>query len=171
MLRNAWVTMGMIALIVGGGGLMSSGGSAVAQQEVASSDETSWRAPRARHCSEATIRGTYGAQMQGTNPVPPPIGGTQTVIGVVLRTYDGAGSFTQVDNVKGSVTGIVPDRPGSGTYRVNPDCTGITLFQPGPNVTLEERLVIVDHGDEIRSIVSSPQEVMVSTVQRRIDRR
>ena len=107
--------------------------------------------------------------MQGTNPVPPPLGGgIQTVIGVVVRTYDGAGTFHQVDNIKGSVTGIVPDRPGDGTYQVNDDCSGVTLFQPGPGITLEERMVIVDHGNEIRTIVSSPQAVMISTVQKRI---
>jgi hypothetical protein len=33
------------------------------------------------------------------------------------------GNFTQVDNIHGSVTGWVPNRPGSGTYQVNPDCT------------------------------------------------
>ena len=32
----------------------------------------------------------YGIQMQGTQPVPPPQGGgTQTLIGVVVRTYRG----------------------------------------------------------------------------------
>jgi hypothetical protein len=123
------------------------------------------------HCTDATIRGTYGIQMQGTQPVPPPQGGgTQTVMGVVVRTYHGDGTFSQVDNIKGSVTGIVPDRPGSGTYQVNPDCSGVTLFQPGPGITIEERMVIVDRGNEIRSIVSSPLAVMVSTEQKRIDR-
>ena len=81
-----------------------------------------------------------------------------TVIGVVVRTYDGAGTVHQVDNIKGSVTGIVPDRPGDGTYQVNEDCSGVTLFQPGPGITLEERMVIVDHGNEIRTIVSSPAD-------------
>lgn len=90
---------------------------------------------------------------------------------MVVRTYDGAGTFHQVDNIKGSVTGIVPDRPGAGTYQVNDDCSGVTLFQPGPGITLEERMVIVDHGDEVRTIVSSPLTVMISTVQKRIDHR
>jgi hypothetical protein len=107
--------------------------------------------------------------MQGS--VPAPGGGTQTVIGVIIRTYDGVGNFTQVDNIKSSVTGIVPDRPGSGTYQVNPDCSGLTLFQPGPGITLEERMVIVDHGNEIRTVVSSPLPVMTSSVQKRIDHR
>ena len=112
----------------------------------------------------------YGIQMQGTQPVPPPQGGgTQTLIGVVVRTYHGDGTFGQVDNIKGSVTGLVPDRPGSGTYQVNSDCSGVTLFQPGPGITIEERMVIVDRGNEIRSIVSSPLAVMVSTEQKRID--
>ena len=134
-----------------------------------------WLQPLAEErgeCTDATIRGTYGVQMQGTQPVPPPQGGgTQTLIGVVVRTYHGDGTFSQVDNIKGSVTGIVPDRPGSGTYQVNPDCSGVTLFQPGPGITIEERMVIVDQGNEIRSIVSSPLAVMVSTEQKRIDHR
>ena len=121
MLQKAWVTVAAGALIASGGGSMASGGGAVARENAGF------------HWTDATIRGTYGIQMQGTNPVPPALGGgIQTVIGVVVRTYDGTGNFTQVDNVKGSVTGIVPDRPGSGTYQVNDDCTGVTFFQPGP---------------------------------------
>ena len=39
--------------------------------------------------------------MQGTAPVPPPLGGgIQNVVGVVTRTYDGMGNFTQIDNVQ-----------------------------------------------------------------------
>jgi hypothetical protein len=62
---------------------------------------------------------------------PPQGGGTQTLIGVVVRTYHGDGTFSQVDNIKGSVTGVVPDRPGSGTYQVNPDCSGVNFFSQG----------------------------------------
>jgi hypothetical protein len=124
------------------------------------------------HCTNHTIRGTYGIQMHGTAPVPPPVGGTQTVIGVVTRTYDGMGNFTQIDNIHGSVTGWTPDRPGSGTYQVNPDCTAATQFQPAPGApVIEERIVIVDGGSELYSVTVSPLPVMVSTVAKRIDRR
>src|SRR4051794_26903559 len=68
----------------------------------------------ARPCSEATIRGDYGIQIQGTRPAPG--GATESVVGVILRNYDGRGNISQVDNVKGSITGIVPDREGFGTY-------------------------------------------------------
>lgn len=124
---------------------------------------------RGRSCSEATIRGDYGIQIQGTRPAP---GGlTESVIGVVLRTYDGRGNIEQVDNVKGSITGIVPDRHGFGTYEVSPDCTGIARFQPGPGIFLEEKLVIVDNGREIRSMVRSPAPVMITGVHQRIHTR
>jgi hypothetical protein len=123
-------------------------------------------------CTDATIRGTYGIQMHGTGPVPPPVGGTQTLIGVVRRTYDGMGNFTQIDNIHGSVTGWVPNRPGSGTYQVNPDCTAATQFVPGPGApVIEERLVIVDGGSELYSATVSPLPSMVATVSKRINPR
>jgi hypothetical protein len=123
-------------------------------------------------CADATIRGTYAIQMQGTGPVPPPLGGgIQSLVGVVTRTYDGVGNFTQIDNIHGSVTGWVPNRPGSGTYQVNPDCTFATQFVPGPGApVIEERGVIVDHGKELYTATMTPLQTMVSTHSQRIDR-
>jgi hypothetical protein len=111
---------------------------------------------RAFECSARTLQGTYGVQMQGTRPVPANLGGGfERVIGVVIRTYDGTGSFTQIDNVKGFTTGLVPDRSGSGVYVVNPDCSATTSLQPGPGILIEERMVIVGDGREIRSMTAS----------------
>jgi hypothetical protein len=123
-----------------------------------------------RGCSVATLRGAYGIHVQGTRPAAP-AGPTESAIGVVLRTYDGAGQFTQVDNIKGSITGVTPDRPGFGTYEVNEDCTAVAHFQPGPGISLEERMVIAAGGDEVLSIVSSPLPVMMSGRQIRVSRR
>jgi hypothetical protein len=124
---------------------------------------------RGRTCSEATVRGDYGIQIQGTRPAP---GGlTESVIGIVFRTYDGQGSFTQVSNLKGSITGTNPDAEGFGTYEVNPDCTGVIRFQPFPGVLIEERLVIVDNGREIRAAVMVPTAVVITSVHQRIHRR
>jgi hypothetical protein len=158
MRQRAWV-VGMAVLLTGG--LLASG------------LQTAGAQGRSFECSERTLRGTYGAQMQGIRTLPPAAGGgTESVIGVVIRTYDGEGGFTQIDNIKGSVTGIVPDRPGEGTYAVSPDCRAIAEFIPGPGAPLiQERLVIVQDGAEVRSIVSSPAGVMVTAVAKRIDRR
>jgi hypothetical protein len=117
-------------------------------------------------CSNATLHGTYGIQMQGTRGVPG--GGTESVIGVVVRNYDGQGGVTQVDNIKGSITGIVPDRPGAGTYEVNEDCSAVVEFEPAPGILIRETMVIVDKGRELRSITSFPPAVMVTSVQIRM---
>jgi hypothetical protein len=47
----------------------------------------------------------------------------------------------------------------------------LALPDGNPGITIEERMVIVDRGNEIRSIVTSPLAVMVSTVQKRVDHR
>jgi hypothetical protein len=123
-----------------------------------------------RGCNVATLRGAYGIQVQGTRPTGPG-GPTEPVIGVVHRIYDGAGQFTQSDNIKGLITGFTPDRPGYGTYEVNEDCTAVAHFQPGPGISLEERLVLVAGGDEVFSIVTSPAPVMMSGRQVRVSSR
>jgi hypothetical protein len=164
--RLARMTILLVLIAVGGGVGPAGAQSGLARAREENGDR------RGSKCSDQTVRGTYAIQMQGTRPVPLAVGGdVEAVIGVIIRTYDGAGGFTQIDNVKGSVTGIEPDRPGSGTYQVNEDCTGTTRFQPGPGPMIEERMVIVDAGREIRSITASPLPVMVSTVQLRIERR
>ena len=159
MRRTTWVVTAAVtvAVILGGARMMGADGQA--------NDERGQGKP----CSEATLRGDYGIQIQGTRPAP---GGlTESVIGVVLRNYDGRGSFSQVSNVKGSITGTVPDSPGFGTYEVNSDCTGIVRFEAGPGVLLEERLVIVDNGREIRTAVMVPAPVMITGVHQRIHTR
>jgi hypothetical protein len=123
----------------------------------------------AHACTNETLQGTYGIQIQGTQ-LSAPGGPIESVIGVVLRNYDGLGQFTQVGNVKGSISGWVPDRVGGGTYDVGADCTAIAHLQPRPGVFLEERLIIVDDGREIQSASMMPLAAMVTGVARRLHR-
>jgi len=159
MRRTTWaVTAAVAATVVVGG----------AQIFGADGQENNDRG-QGKRCSEATVRGDYGIQIQGTRPAP---GGlTESVIGIVLRNYDGNGGFSQVSNVKGSLTGTVPDSQGFGTYEVNADCTGVVRFQAAPGVVIEERLVIVDNGREIRTAVMVPAAVMITGVHQRIHTR
>jgi len=124
---------------------------------------------KTRPCTNETLRGTYGIQVQGTQPSGPG-GPIESVIGVVMRDYDGLGQFTQVSNVKGSINGWVPDRVGGGTYVVGADCTAVVHFQPAPGIVIEERLVIVDDGREVRSATVLPLPVMATGVARRVHR-
>jgi hypothetical protein len=134
-----------------------------------------WGPSRPQGCSEKTLRGSYGVQIQGTRPAPPPAppGTIETVIGVIVRHYDGDGNFTQVNNEKGSVSGSAPvDREGAGTYQVNEDCTGSHQLQiTGSPITVIDRFVVVDRGRELRSFVVSPAPVMVTGVSRKIGSR
>ena len=155
--RMAVIGVVSAVVMVSASGSIGTGGRAVAKEQAG---------PR---CTEATIRGTYGIQMQGTNPVPPPLGGgIQTSsawwCGPMMATARSIRSTTSRALSPASCL----TAPATEPYQVNDDCSGVTLFQPGPGITLEERMVIVDHGNEIRTIVSSPQAVMISTVQKRI---
>jgi hypothetical protein len=156
MRRTAWIVTAAVTVtvVLGGARIMSANG------------QENNEHGQGKQCSEATVGGDYGIQIQGTRPAP---GGLiESVIGVVLRNYDGHGSFSQVSNVKGSITGTVPDSPGFGTYEVNADCTGIVRFQAAPGVVIEERLVVVDNGREIRTAVMVPAPVMITGVHQRI---
>jgi len=156
MRRTAWViTAAVIATVVVGGARL-----------ISADDQSNSDQGHGKECSAATVRGDYGIQIQGTRPAP---GGlTESVIGIVLRNYDGEGNFSQVSNVKGSITGTVPDAQGVGTYDVNADCSGIVRFLPAPGVVIEERMVIIDDGREIRTAVMVPAPVMITGIHQRI---
>ena len=158
MRRIAWAAAAVATVAVGIGGA-----------RVIGADDQNDEPGRSNRCSGGTVRGDYGIQIQGTRPAP---GGlTEAVIGIVHRTYDGQGNFTQISNLKGSITGTNPDAGSIGTYEVNPDCTGIIRAQPLPGVLIEERMVIVDGGREIRAAVMTPTAVVITSVHQRIDRR
>ncbi len=134
----------------------------------------SWCPPRRlrkseqkRYCSDSLVRGTYALQMQGTRPAFPG-GPTESVIGIVVRLYDGEGRVTQVDNIKGSISGYAPDGYGAGTYHVNDDCSVTIDFEPVPGLLIQERAVIIDNGRELRSIVTIPADFMITAVHQRI---
>lgn len=116
-------------------------------------------------CNDATIKGDYGIQVQGTRLTP---AGMESFIGVVRRTYDGRGAFEQTSNIKGSITGVVPDQPGFGTYQVDADCTGSVTLEPAPGVFIVEEIVIVQRGREIRTMSFSPPPLMATGVQKRM---
>jgi hypothetical protein len=99
-----------------------------------------------QNCSKASLRGSYGFQFSGSIPNVLAIGGIARVV------FDGQGNFTQTDDEQISVSGQAPmvilDRPGTGTYTVNPDCTGSETLNAGGQVH-HSRLVLVNHGKKI----------------------
>jgi hypothetical protein len=121
-----------------------------------------------RRCSLESLKGTYGTILTGTKPSGPPPAQLEQFIGVALNTYDGQGHSTGSDNIHGAITGLTTDRPGTGTYTINEDCSGTgTLLNTGAP-PLELRFVVLDNGKEIRGVVMSPASVMVTFISRRI---
>jgi hypothetical protein len=113
-----------------------------------------------RRCSNKTLSGDYGFTIEGT------ILATDLPIrGLALQHYDGRGHITQADHV---VDGGYPPpaewTSGTGTYTVNPDCTGSAVIispssappgSSGPPPPLNIHFVIVDHGRQIKQVVDA----------------
>ena len=105
-------------------------------------------------CRNSTIRGSYAFTIHGTIFLPD--GSTVLLDGLAKQTFDGNGNFTQVDAV--AANGNLPPgwRPGSGTYSVNPDCTGTqTIVIPG-NRDVHLQFIVAQSGNTIHQVVIDP---------------
>jgi hypothetical protein len=76
---------------------------------------------------------------------------------VGVATFDGAGNFTQTDNVSINGFPAIVNRPGSGTYSVNADCTGTQTLNTG-GMLLHNTFVIV--GKQSFSVQTDPGAVI-----------
>ena len=115
-------------------------------------------------CTQETLRGTYGFIVTGVRPTMP--GGPQvSIVGTAITTFHGNGTFDQFDNINVNVNppevSFQPDRPGSGTYDLKPDCSGTMSLTAG-GVTLELRITVVDHGREVLMAVVTPHVIVTS---------
>ena len=108
-------------------------------------------------CSNATLKGTYAHTASGFELAPPAIAGP--VAGVGTDTFDGNGNVTTVATI--SLNGNIVSAKATGTYTVNPDCTG-TYTIPATRITF----VIIDGGNEIRGICIDPGVVLSHTWRR-----
>ena len=130
-------------------------------------------AQEARHdepCDDGTLRGQYGVLVTGVRAIGP--ASTEQFVAVGVRTFDGTGQFTDVASFHGAVLPAFRGGHVSGTYHVNPDCTGTSIFQlRAPFPTIESDFVIVDHGRRINEAVMSPQPNIVTAVYQRKWRR
>jgi hypothetical protein len=79
-----------------------------------------------------------------------------------MTHFDGKGNLNQVDHIV--VAGLTPEQlgaphwtPGSGTYQINPDCTGSAVINiPGnPLSPVNLYFVVVKQGKEIHTVVNS----------------
>ena len=128
--------------------------SAVAQREALSNFS---QGPE-RGCSNRTVQGDYGFVIEGTI-----LDANAPIRGLALQHYDGRGHITQVDHV---VFGGYPPpqdwTPGTGTYTVNPDCTGSGVINtPSNPLPVAFHFVVVDHGRKIKQVVDANAVVSI----------
>ena len=131
--------------------LLASGVSAVAQS--ANGESGNGR------CSNRTLHGDYACSTQGfllNVPIPgvPP---QATFVGVTMNRYDGQGSVSWLEHVVFNGSPFNQGwAPASGTYTVNPDCTGTAVVTtPNSPVPLNLYFVIADNGKEFREVLNT----------------
>jgi hypothetical protein len=128
---------------------------------------------RARPCGLRTLRGEFGLLATGSRLVPfgPLAGQAELVAGTGLRTYDGAGGFTESGaDLHGLLTGVTTDPGGiAGTYEVDPDCKGrSTRYVPGLPFPIVSNFVIVGGAMQVKEAVMEPGPNVITVV---LDRR
>jgi hypothetical protein len=114
-------------------------------------------------CSNQTIKGAYAFTIHGQILTP---NGPIIVDGIAKTTFNGSGNVAQVDAV--ALNGDLPLvwRPGTGTYSVSSDCTGImTLDNPG-QPTLHLAILVSRSGDSIHTVVTNPGFAVTSDAER-----
>ena len=105
-------------------------------------------------CSNSTIRGSYAFTIHGTVFLPG--GPTLLIDGLARTTFDGNGNITQLDAV--AANGNVPPgwRTSTGTYSVNPDCTGTFTVSNGDQPPIHAQMIVAQSGNTIHDMVIDP---------------
>jgi hypothetical protein len=106
-------------------------------------------------CSALNLNGAYGfTAIAFINAGTPPAQSTGNQVGVA--TFDGAGKFTILIAGVSAFGNLPPFTPFSGTYTVNPDCTGLIALKFTDTSTSHAAFVIVDSRKTIHAIVLDP---------------
>ena len=111
-------------------------------------------------CSVGTLNATYAFLTTGSTPVstsPPVIGPVvpaQPIAAVGTITFNGQGGVSAV--YTGQTAGIAFSASQSGTYAVNPDCTGSINFTTSGSTAFGEHfnLVIVENAKQVQIIAN-----------------
>jgi len=124
-------------------------------------------------CSNATLKGDYAFSVLTIVQGPPE--GPGVVVG--LGTFDGKGGFKQTDFPGNGATdlNLTAFRTGqTGSYTVNPNCTGFMTIHLGATVgTVTNAFVISNGGQAVHAVIAAftalPSGASVTPIQSRID--
>ena len=106
-------------------------------------------------CTNASLKGSFSHIATGFITAPPTMAGP--LAGVGTDTFDGNGGITSAARL--SINGNIVTLTATGTYQVNPDCTGTyTIAFQGGRTRLF--FVIDDGGNEIQALCTDPGVVL-----------
>lgn len=115
-------------------------------------------------CSNASLQGTFAYTGTGFIVTPAVAAGPFAEVGT--QTFDGKGATTTTFTA--SQNGNIFQMTFTGTYTMNPDCTGtITLQTPAPFPTVTLFFVVGDNLNEFHAIETAPGAV-VTRIGRRL---
>ena len=113
-----------------------------------------------RGCSVASLKGTYAVRRTGVNNV---VGGPIAEIGI--RVFNGDGTRGLIRSTR-STNGEIQDWtdiPPSGSYTVDPDCTGSFFGEDG---TKSNDFVVLDGGKRFFLLSVAPETITTSEGER-----
>ena len=116
-------------------------------------------AQAAERCNAATVKGHYGFTFSGF--VLDVNGNNLPFAGTGVSTNDGEGNSSAT--VNGSFNGSFQSFPYTGTYVVNPDCSG-SLTSTNGNANF--LLVVVNGGKEILGMATDPGDTWTIDLKR-----
>lgn len=114
-------------------------------------------------CTSSTIKGNYAFTVHGQILTP---NGPLLVDGIAKTTFDGEGNLTQVDAV--AINGNIAEvwRPGTGSYTLNPDCTGTMTINNEGQAPLHLAILVSQSGALIHTVVTDPGFAVTSDAER-----
>lgn len=112
-------------------------------------------------CSNNSIKGTFA--FKGTGSHFPPAGAALLNV-VFAQTFDGNGGLTSagIQSDNGKILQVTQ----TGTYTVNPDCSGTYTAQLSLGFTVHFFFLIADSGNELVVISADPNTVLSGTARR-----
>jgi hypothetical protein len=116
-------------------------------------------------CSLVTMKGTFAYTGKGSITAPAPAEIQGPIVEVGTQTFDGNGGTTSTAMISASGT-LVP-LTITGTYTVNPDCTGTMTLQVSPfNATVHVFFVIDDSAAGFQAIEIDPGDLITRNARR-----
>lgn len=119
-----------------------------------------------RACTNATLRGSFGYSSTGTlldTYVPEPFAGPFAEVGTQIFDGNGGTSATATLSSNGNIVPITV----TGTYSVNPDCTGTMTLDISPfGATVHVNFVIDKNGNAFQAIETEPGVIVTRTAWR-----